>query len=53
MQKYDVVLLVDASLSDTNRKEVVSEFEKLIKKNIIKQDDIGLQQLAYNLGNKA
>ena len=33
MQKYDVVLLVDASLSETNRKEVVSEFEKLIKKN--------------------
>lgn len=53
MQKYDVVLLVDASLSETNRKEVVSEFEKLIKKNIVQQDDIGLQQLAYNLGNKA
>jgi len=52
MQKYDVVLLIDASLSETNRKEVVSEFEKLIKKNIIKQDDIGIQQLAYNLGNK-
>jgi len=53
MQKYDVVLLVDASLSETNRKEVVSDFEKLIKKNIVQQDDIGLQQLAYNLGNKA
>jgi len=53
MQKYDVVLLVDASLSETNRKEVVSEFEKLIKKGIVHQDDMGLQQLAYNLGNKA
>ena len=53
MQKYDVVLLLDASLSETNRKEVVSEFEKLIKKNIVQQDDMGLQQLAYNLGNKA
>ena len=53
MQKYDVVLLIDASLSETNRKEVVSEFEKLIKKNIINQDDMGLQQLAYNLSNKA
>jgi ribosomal protein S6 len=53
MQKYDVVLLVDASLSETNRKETVSEFEKLIKKNIIGQDNMGLQQLAYNLGNKA
>lgn len=53
MQKYDVVLLVDASLSETNRKEVVSGFEKLIKKNIIAEDDMGLQQLAYNLSNKA
>ncbi len=53
MQKYDVVLLVDASLSETDRKETVSEFEKLIKKTIVDQDDIGLQQLVYNLGNKA
>jgi len=53
MQKYDVVLLVDASLSETNRKETVSEFEKLIKKDILEQDDIGLQQMAYNLSNKA
>ena len=53
MQKYDVVLLLDASLSEINRKEVVSEFEKLIKKSIVQQDDMGLQQLAYNLGNKA
>ncbi len=53
MQKYDVVLLVDASLSETNRKETVSEFEKFIKKGILEQDDIGLQQMAYNLSNKA
>jgi len=53
MQKYDVVLLIDAKLSEINRKEVVSDFEKLIKKTILIQDDMGLQQLAYNLGNKA
>lgn len=53
MQKYDVVLLIDASLSETNRKEVISEFEKLIKKNIVQQDNMELQQLAYNLSNKA
>lgn len=53
MQKYEVVLLVDASLSETNRKEIVSEFEKLIKKTIVDQDDMGLQQLMYNLNNKA
>ncbi|HBB04894.1 TPA: hypothetical protein DCZ39_08705 [Patescibacteria group bacterium] len=53
MQKYDVVLLVDASLSEVNRKEVVSEFEKLIKTNIVAEDALGLQQLAYDLGSKA
>lgn len=52
MQKYDVVLLIDASLSETNRKDVVGDFEKLIKKTIVQQDDIGLQNLAYNLNNK-
>lgn len=52
MQKYDVVLLIDASLSETDRKVVVTDFEKLIKKNVVHQDEIGLQALAYNLGNK-
>ena len=47
-----MVLLVDASLSETDRKDMVSEFEKLIKKTILDQDDMGLQQLMYNLGNK-
>lgn len=53
MQKYDVVLLVDASLSEKDRKDVLSDFESGIKKGIVEQDDIGLQQLAYNLGDKA
>lgn len=53
MQKYDLVLLVDASLSETNRKEVVTELETLIKKIIVKQDDMGLQQLMYDLWSKA
>lgn len=52
MQKYDVVLLIDATLSETDRKSVVSDFEKLIKTNIVHQDDMWLQQLAYNLSNK-
>jgi ribosomal protein S6 len=49
MQKYDLVLLVDASLSEKDRKDVISELETLLKKNILKQDDIGLQQLMYDL----
>jgi ribosomal protein S6 len=40
MQKYDVVLLIDATLSETDRKSVVSDFEKLIKTNIVHQDDM-------------
>jgi ribosomal protein S18/ribosomal protein S6 len=53
MQKYDVVLLVDASLAENVRKEVVSEFESLIKKTILQTDEIWLQQLKYDLWSKA
>lgn len=53
MQKYDLVLLVDASLSETNRTEVITELETLIKKIIVQQDNVGLQQLMYNLWSKA
>lgn len=52
MQNYDLVLLVDPSLSEVNRKEVIAELEALIKKIIINQDDIGLQQLMYDLWSK-
>lgn len=53
MQKYDVVLLVDASLSESVRKETLAEFENMIKKTIVQKDDVGLQQLMYNLWSKA
>jgi len=52
MQKYDLVLLIDSALTETNRKEVISEFEKIIKKMIVETDEIGLQQLMYNLWSK-
>ncbi len=32
---------------------MISEFEKPIKKAIVEQDDMGLQQLKYNLSDKA
>jgi len=53
MQKYDLVLLVDASLSENDRKNVISELETIIQKIIVEKDEIGLQQLMYNLWNKA
>jgi len=49
MQKYDLVLLVDPSLSETDRKNFVSELETIIKKMMIEKDEIGLQQLMYDL----
>ena len=53
MVKYDLVLLLDAKLSETERKKLITDMEKTFKKNILDEDDIGLQQLAYNLKGKA
>lgn len=53
MQKYDIVLLLDAALSDNERKTVLDEIEKSCKMEIIQKDDIGLKTLAYNLNDKA
>ncbi len=53
MQKYDVVLLVDASLADKDRNAVLENVEAMFDKNILLKDDIGLKTLAYNLKDKA
>lgn len=53
MQKYDVVLLLDPTLAENVRKEVVAEFEWIIKKTIVQIDELWLQQLKYNLWSKA
>lgn len=52
MQKYDVVLLVDVSLSDKERTTVLDGIETLLGKILIK-DEIGLKSLSYNLKDKA
>ena len=52
MQKYDVVLLLDAKLSDTERKAVLADMEKSLGKTILEKDDMGIQALAYNLSDK-
>lgn len=53
MQKYDVVLLLDAKLSDTERKNLLGDIEKSLGKAILEKDDMWLQSLAYNLADKA
>ena len=40
MQKYDVVLLLDAKLSDAERKSLLAEIEKSLGKNILQKDDM-------------
>ena len=52
MQKYDIVLLLDAKLSDTERKSLLSEIEKSLGKAIVEKDDMELQSLKYNLSDK-
>ena len=52
MQKYDIVLLLDGKLSDTERKAVLDEVEKSLT-NIIQKDDLGLKTLEYDLHDKA
>ena len=52
MQKYDVVLLVDAKLSDAERKTLLADMEKSLGKAVLEKDDMGVQSLAYNLSDK-
>jgi ribosomal protein S6 len=52
MQKYDVVLLVDAKLSEVERKTLLADMEKSLGKAILEKDDMGVQSLAYNLSDK-
>lgn len=40
MQKYDVVLLLDAKLSDTERKNLLGDIEKSLGKAILEKDDM-------------
>lgn len=40
MQKYDVVLLLDAKLSDTERQALLADIEKSLGKTILEKDDM-------------
>lgn len=50
MQKYELVLMLDASLQEKDRQNAVSALEESIKECIIKKDDMGLRKTMYDFG---
>lgn len=52
MKNYELVLLLDASLQEKERKEFVADFEKQIKDSIVEKDEIWLKTTVYDLGRK-
>lgn len=52
MQKYELVLLLNASLQDKERQETISAIEAELKDWIIQKDEIGLRTTAYDLSRK-
>lgn len=52
MKHYELVLLLNASLQEKDRKDFVATIEKDFHENIIKKDDIGLLTTAHDLGEK-
>ncbi len=49
MQKYELVLVMDPKMNEAERKELLSSFETTFKANILETDDMGLQNLQYDL----
>ena len=52
MQKYELVLMLDAALQEKDRQNTVLALEKEIKGCIITKDEIGLKQTVYDLERK-
>lgn len=50
MQRYELVFLLDASLADAKRQEVVSKVEKTLWDWLLEKDEIWLLHLKYRLG---
>jgi len=48
MQKYELVLMLDASLQEKERQNTVSSLENEIKDCILKKDDMGLRKTMYD-----
>lgn len=52
MKKYELVLMVNPSLKDTDRKSLLKDVEAVLGSNILDTDDVGLQELMHDLGGE-
>lgn len=52
MKKYDLILLLDHELKKDDREKFLSEFEAVLKKNILEKDEIWLLDLLYELNER-
>jgi len=50
MQRYELVFILDASLTDAKRQEITSKVEETLWGWLLEKDEIWLLQLKYNLG---
>lgn len=52
MQKYELVLVLNTQVQDSERKDLLSKFEEEFKANILKKDDIWLKESCYDIKGK-
>ena len=52
MQKYELVLLLNSKVQESERNDFLSKFEAGFKSNIIQKDDIGLKETSYAIHGK-
>lgn len=49
MKRYEVVLLLDPALKESDRAKALKEFESIVEGSVEQRDEIGLQTLSYDI----
>lgn len=52
MQKYELVLLLDAAIQEKERQNTISQLESDIKDGILQKDEMGLKKTMYDFQSK-
>jgi len=52
MKKYELVLMVNPSLKDADRKVLLKDIEVVLWSNILDTDDVGLKELTHDLSGE-
>lgn len=52
MQKYELILLLNYQSQESDRLNLLSDFEKKFKDNVVKKDDMWLQQMHHEMHAK-